>query len=311
MIDWPPRHDSPACMTKQTRFSATASKIRRELLKSLSKNLRITSAGTRFEGLDVRVPLVYGLGADHLSRTGRPWTYRLFAGLVDSRPGSLVDIGANVGLYLIWLKSVDRDRQYIGFEPNPACYFYLQELIRCNRFSDASAFPLALSDTRALRTFYARRLGDKMGSLLAHHRVEKDKPYSFNVITEPGDPVFEDLDLAAISAIKIDVEGFEVEVLRGLAKTLSRYRPVVICEVLSPDRDHPEFDARMGRIGELLSVTRDLDYRVLSLDADEQLRVARSSQDLVGNWQPDRILVPADDLDRTLELWKQVRTADS
>jgi len=216
-----------------------------------------------------------------------------------------VDIGANVGLYLIWLKSIDESRQYIGFEPNPACYFYLQELIRSNSFADSSVFPLALSDKRGVGTFFARRLGDKMGSLLADHRVEKDKPFSFSVLTEPGDPVFEDLGLAAISAIKIDVEGFEVEVLRGLAATLARYRPIAICEVLAPDPERPGHEARMQKIGELLSLTRDLDYRVLSMGADDELHTASTAEDLLMSKQPDRILAPSTELEHTQELWRQ------
>lgn len=289
-------------MRQRTRFGGTASKIRRELLKSLSRGLRIAPANTQFEGLQVKIPLVYGLGADHLSRNETPWTYDVLARLLQTRPGTFVDIGANVGLYLIWLKSLDENREYIGFEPNPACYFYLQELIRCNRFVDSSVFPLALSDRRDLSTFFARRLGDKMGSLLADHRIEKDKPYSFSVLTEPGDPVFADLDLKAISAIKIDVEGFEVEVLRGLSGTLARHQPPVICEVLTPDPDRAGFDARMRRIDELLAVTRDLDYQIVSVDEDRRLHTARSAQDLLLKARADRILVPTAALEPMLEL---------
>jgi FkbM family methyltransferase len=274
-------------MSQQTRFAATGSKLRRELLKSLSKVLHVPPASVRFEGLTLKIPLIYGLGADHLSRTVRPWTYHFLTRLLHSRPGTFVDIGANVGLYLIWLKSIDEDREYIGFEPNPACYFYLQELIRCNHLAAASVFPLALSDERGVGTFFARRLGDKMGSLLADHRVEKEKPFSFNVLTQPGDPVFADLDLAAISAIKIDVEGFETEVLRGLGATLARYEPALICEILAPASDRPGFRDRLTRIEELLSLLGDLGYRLLAMGTHQQLRSVTGAKDLLTERQPD------------------------
>jgi FkbM family methyltransferase len=294
---------------QQAGLAGIASKVRRELLKSVSKVLRIPPASTRFDALEVEIPLVYGLGADHLSRTARPWTYYLLAGLLRSRPGTFVDIGANVGLYLIWLKSIDSNREYLGFEPNPACYFYLQELIRCNQFSDASVFPSALSDSRRLCTFHARRLGDKMGSLLPDHRTEKEKLFSFNVITEPGDPLFEDLDPEAISTIKIDVEGLELEVLRGLTDTLARYRPVIICEVLTPVHGESRYEPRLQKIAKLLELTRDLDYLVLSLGADKQLHTAHSPEDLLLNPQPDRILVPSTELEHTLSVWRDALAA--
>lgn len=295
-------------MNQQTRIAATTSKLKRELLKSLSKNLRFARARVRFDGLKLTVPLVYGLGADHLSRTERPWTFRLLARLLNERSGAFVDIGANVGLYLIWLKSLDERRAYVGFEPNPACYFYLQELVRCNHFVDANVFPIALSDSRRLRTFFARRLGDKMGSLLADHRVEKEKPFTFNVITEPGDPVFADLELAAISAIKIDVEGFELEVLRGLTGTLAKHRPPIICEVLVPDPERPEYGTRLRKLEDLFALMNELDYSLLSMGPDEQLRTADSPEAMLEISQPDRILIPSGDVDSTLDLWRSANS---
>ncbi len=291
-------------MNQQSRIAATTSKLKRELFKSLSKNLRVASARVRFEGLKLTIPLIYGLGADHLSRTSRPWTYHLLARLLNESPGAFVDIGANVGLYLIWLKSLDERRAYVGFEPNSACYFYLQELIRCNHFVDANVFPVALSDSRRMSTFFARRLGDKMGSLLADHRVEKDKPFSFNVITQPGDPLFADLNLAAISAIKIDVEGFELEVLRGLSATLEKHRPPIICEVLAPDPVSPEYEARLRKVEELFSLLKELDYSLLSMGPDEQLRATDSPEAMLGISQPDRILVPNEEVHGMLDLWR-------
>jgi FkbM family methyltransferase len=294
-------------MKSLTGATAVFSKLRRELLKGLSRWINLAPARASFEGLQLNIPLVQGLGADHLSRSDRPWTYHLFASLLRDRPGAFVDIGANVGLYLIWLKSVDESRRYIGFEPNPACCFYLQELIRHNSFDDVSVFPLALSDARRQSTFFARRLGDKMGSLHSDHRTESDKPFSFDVLTEPGDPVFADLDPAALSVMKIDVEGAELEVLRGLKDTLRRHRPVVLCEILVADPAQSGFSGRMQRLADLLTLTRDLEYQILSVGADKQLYVARTAEDLQNSAQPDRILVTDTEVEQTLELWRDLQ----
>jgi len=285
-------------------------KIKRELLKSLSKALRLSPASAHFNGMDLKIPLVFGLGSEHLFLREQLWTYRFLARVLQDRPGPFVDIGANVGLYLIWTKSIDESREYIGFEPNPACNFYLQELIRNNGFSDVSVFPVALSDTRRLGTFFARRLGDKMGSLLTDHRTEKDRPFSFRLITEPGDPVFAELNPPSISAMKIDVEGAELEVLRGLSKTLARYGPPLICEVLSPDPHQASFDARMHRLDELLALLRTLDYTALCLGDDGELHPVREAADLSASSHPDRILVPTAEMKSTLELWQKARDAD-
>ena len=269
----------------------------------------MTSARTEFEGLEHKVPLVYGLGADHLGRVEAPWTYYFLKSVLKNKPGCLIDIGANVGLYLICLKSIDADREYIGFEPNPACYWYVQELIRYNEFSCSKIFPLALSDTRQLCTFYARRLGDKMGSLQASHRVEKEKPFSFSLITEPGDPIFQELDLAAIGAMKIDVEGSELEVVRGLKETLAKHQPTVICEVLAPpSAGHANHEAQISRIEALLKLLNDYNYVALSLGADRELHVISNAHDLEVHTTTDRVLVHDSQRDSVMSAWSQAKT---
>jgi hypothetical protein len=52
------------------------------------------------------------------------------------------------------------------------------------------------------------------------------------VPTRVGDEVLQELGVQAIAAIKLDVEGAELQVLHGLEKTLRSQRPPVIFEML-------------------------------------------------------------------------------
>ena len=65
---------------------------------------------------------------------------RLFALL----PGaSVVDVGANLGQTLLKVKRLDRRARYVGFEPNPWCVVYMEELVRVNRLEHCSIVPRA------------------------------------------------------------------------------------------------------------------------------------------------------------------------
>jgi len=57
-----------------------------------------------------------------------------------------------------------------------------------------------------------------------------------------------------ITLVKIDVEGSELEVLRGMQQILKETGACVLCEVLHRDRsaDPEEYRARLGRLSELL-----------------------------------------------------------
>lgn len=60
---------------------------------------------------------------------------KILTSLFKLRSGTFLDIGVNLGLTLIKVKSVNADRNYIGFKPNPACVFYIEELKRINKLS--------------------------------------------------------------------------------------------------------------------------------------------------------------------------------
>lgn len=106
-------------------------KIRRELLKPISR-LCVKSARVNYFGLNLKVPLIHGLGAGYLV-PGDEWMSKCLSIFLANKKDAIVDIGANIGLYMVKLKSLDSQREYYGFEPNPVCNFYTQELISANR----------------------------------------------------------------------------------------------------------------------------------------------------------------------------------
>ena len=84
-----------------TQWGPVANRARREWLKFLSKRLGKRSARARIGSLDATIPLVFGLGADHLARSDVPWTIKFMQRVLERKPGTVIDIGANVGLYLL------------------------------------------------------------------------------------------------------------------------------------------------------------------------------------------------------------------
>ena len=61
------------------------------------------------------------------------------------------------------------------------------------------------------------------------------------------DSIVEDLDLKRVDVIKIDAEGAEVQVLKGGAKTIMRFRPFIVVEVRNHNID--QFKQIMKNLG--------------------------------------------------------------
>jgi hypothetical protein len=87
----------------------------------------------------------------------------------------------------------------------------------------------------------------------------------------PGDAALAALRVGPVGVIKIDVEGAELEVVRGLEGTLRADRPHVICEVLpSFGEGDARWSFRKPREDELLARMFALGYRMFRILPDGQ-----------------------------------------
>lgn len=140
-----------------------------------------------------------------------------------ARPGDVVlDIGTNVGGVLMnFAQRVGPGGRAIGFEPNPATLAKCQHNLSLNRFANVEVHGVAL--------------GDVAGEVLLGHPQEGNA--GADRIGSAGIPVkLTTLDEFAagfdrIDLIKIDVEGFDLKVLRGGEQTLKRLRPTLFVEL--------------------------------------------------------------------------------
>lgn len=185
-----------------------------------------------------------------------------------THPGPIVDVGANTGQTLLKVLSLDPDRVWLGIEPQIACCFWLQQFLADNGLDQARILALALSDRDGMAAIRADGLFDEMAVLEAAAGAAE-----IPVVTRTGDGLLADLGLADPGVIKIDVEGGELEVLKGLQKTLARARPALFFEVLpnftGEDRV-PVPPARAAentaRAGEILALLTGLGYAVCQID---------------------------------------------
>jgi FkbM family methyltransferase len=150
------------------------------------------------------------------------------------RTGVFVDIGVNIGQTLTKVLGIDRNRAYLGLEPQISCCYNIEQFLRLNELHNATVLPIALSDCNRMLTFYANGEFDEMAGLIGEGDecgAPGKRKASF-VPARIGDEVLNELGITEICAVKIDVEGAELSVIRGLVKTLSSRHPSVIFEVL-------------------------------------------------------------------------------
>src|SRR5882724_8814387 len=81
----------------------------------------------------ITIPVMGGLGYNNVFGTEK-WMSSVLKKILNRSEGCFVDVGVNIGQTLIKVKSIDRNIDYLGFEPNPVCVFYAENLIGINKF---------------------------------------------------------------------------------------------------------------------------------------------------------------------------------
>jgi FkbM family methyltransferase len=143
-------------------------------------------------------------------------------------PGSrVIDVGANIGVYALPWAAINADVTVHCFEPNPAVRSRLARNVALNRLTARIRLHTeALSDHAGTATLYGN---DDMSSLNKGVYTGARQAVPTEVPLARLDDIF-DIEGPPLSLMKIDVQGHELEVLRGAHAVISRHRPVLILE---------------------------------------------------------------------------------
>jgi FkbM family methyltransferase len=151
------------------------------------------------------------------------------------------DIGANVGHHSLFMsKYVD---EIIAFEPFPLLQAKFQEKLALNHLTNVRVIPYALGDEDDVQYYYpGGGTNSGAGTFLPEENVAYGEPIEISI--RNGDRLFSELDLPPIDLMKIDVEGFEPLVFRGLAGRIQRDRPPILMEL--NERSRSDFGSEEG-----------------------------------------------------------------
>jgi FkbM family methyltransferase len=226
------------------------------------------TVGGRLAGRPIRVPLQFGAGWEHL-RMAEVWLFEGMQLVLNGRPGAFVDVGVNVGHTLVKLKAIDPAREYVGFEPNPHCLRYTQQLIAVNRFTRSTLVPVGISNRTGIMKLFMTPDADPSATIVEGFREPDRYARAVPVPVFVGDEVLETLGVGGVAVVKIDVEGGELDVLEGLRNTLTRTSPYVFCEVLPVFDPHSEMGRfRLERQTKLQALLDDLGYAIFRIYFD-------------------------------------------
>ncbi len=177
---------------------------------------------------------------------------KAFLGLKPSLGDVVLDVGAHIGSYTLrYSKMVGSQGKVIAFEPEPDNRRILNWNIRLNKAGNVSV------RSEALGNFH----GKARLKLSVHAGVHSFVRTS-SEIRQTGEilvPVMrmDELDMGRVNLIKVDVEGYELEVLRGAEELIRRFKPNLQIEVHRPHGPECETCNWLTNLGLVPTVTSD------------------------------------------------------
>ncbi len=188
--------------------------------------------------------------------------------LIQSRvkPGDTVlDVGANIGYYtLLFAKRVGPRGQVFAFEPEPDNFSLLEKNIRANDYRNVVAVNAALSDRAGKLNLHVcdENRGD--------HRIylTDEKRLAVEVTALVADQYLDSLR-ADVQFVKIDVQGAEAKVLRGMQNLLRRSRACQVAMEFWPlgiDRAGDDVRQMLDLLAELGFSFQKIDERQARLE---------------------------------------------
>ncbi|HEV2419179.1 MAG TPA: FkbM family methyltransferase [Terriglobia bacterium] len=183
---------------------------------------------TQIYGHSVFVPSSPNLVESYIRRPFEPYTLQLFKSAI--KPGAIVlDIGAHLGVYsLVAAFSMRLEGQVFAFEPDPTNFQILRRNIEKSHYRNIVPAQKAVSDACGTFSFFLAESSD-CNSFYAHPNSRTKERISVESIT-----VDSFLAGRTVNVIKIDVEGHECKVLRGMRTTILKSGKIILFIELNP-----------------------------------------------------------------------------
>jgi len=202
--------------------------------------------------------------------------------------GVLFDVGSNIGLIGFWTALARPSARVFCFEPEPLNFLILNKTKTYNRIANVDLIPLGLSETPGLQTFFIDVENHGGHSLDETQVVGRSLPSSITVSTV--DIMASQTGISRLDAIKIDVQGLELSVLKGARESIEKFKPVLVVEFMFNDKFNDELVAFFKSLKTVYSFREPGETQLHNIDDLKDVTVKKKNQ---GYFYGDFFFVPA------------------
>jgi FkbM family methyltransferase len=187
-------------------------------LEELMKLPRFNETTFNFKGVELRMPDA----ASFRFMFKEIFKQEIYKFRSQNRKPFIIDAGANIGLSLIYFKSIYPESEIIAFEPDNSIFNYLQKNISQFNYKDVQLIKKGLWDKETLLAFNSE--GADGGSII-HAKSNNNIELSNSEISVVSLNTYL---TKSVDFLKMDIEGTELKVLKDIEKNLNLVQRIFV-----------------------------------------------------------------------------------
>jgi len=168
----------------------------------------------------------------------------------------VLDIGTNIGSTLLGFANiVGKQGKVYGFEPDLFNFKQAQKNILLNNFKNVTVENIGLGNEKGSFKLYIDTESNRGGNRIKINEDENQK-YTTISVERLDDWIF-NKNITQLNLIKIDVEGFETNVIKGGLETIKQFKPKMFIELDDENLRNVGSNAK-----ELIKILEALNYKI-------------------------------------------------
>jgi len=187
------------------------------------------------------------------------------------KPGFIVvDLGSNIGYYAILAsKIIGKTGKVIAIEPEFKNYSLLKRNLELNNCNNVSIYQYAIGPTNNIYSLFLSKNSNTHSML---NVKDSTGIKSIKVQTKALDSLLEEVKISHVDLIRMDIEGYEVEAIKGMINTLKNSSPYLAMELHCDMAGHES-------IGNLLITLKNFGYELIcAIDRDMDFKYRNHSK---------------------------------